>query len=376
MNKIGIYVHFPFCKSKCKYCNFNSYAGKDDLQLKYFQALLKEIDLYATNDVEIDSIFIGGGTPSIMFTGCISTLIAEIRKKFKVLDDVEITIEANPNSVTKSKVIEWRECGVNRVSVGLQTVNHNLLKLIGRPHTKQDYIQAIEDIKDGGISNINTDCLIGLPRQKMGDVRKTLGLVTKLGCSHISVYSLILEENTPLFDLVNEGLVRLPKEEKTIGMYDYTLKFLREKGYQRYEVSNFAQNNMMCKHNLNTWQMHEYLGFGSGAHGYYKGHRYCNVEQIEDYIKMLGLSQKPISEDEKISKKEKLEETIMLGLRTSLGVNVQHLKDNFNFDILNKKANEINNLLKNGLILIKGNNLIVTDKGMHILNKIILDLVY
>ena len=146
MKKIGIYVHFPFCASKCNYCNFNSHANKNDLQLKYFQSLIKEISMYKTQDVEVDTIFIGGGTPSIMFTGCISTLIAEINKNFQVSKDVEITIEANPNSVTKGKVLEWKECGVNRVSVGLQTTNNNLLKLIGRPHTKQDYIRAIQDI--------------------------------------------------------------------------------------------------------------------------------------------------------------------------------------------------------------------------------------
>lgn len=372
---VGIYVHFPFCASKCKYCNFNSYSGKDDMQLKYFQSLLKEISMYASKDIKVDTIFIGGGTPSIMFTGCISTLLSEIRKNFDVLVDAEITIEANPNSITKAKAIEWHDCGVNRVSVGLQTTNHNLLKLIGRPHTKQDYIDAVQDIIDAGITNINTDCLIGLPRQKLGDVRKTLGLVTKLGCSHISVYSLILEDDTPLYAMVSNGEVKLPKEEKVVGMYDYTLKYLREKGYERYEVSNFVRENMECKHNLNTWKMHEYIGLGAGAHGYLGKKRYSNVSSIEDYIKLIGLNKKPIDEEENISKSELLEETIMLGLRTKYGINIGDVKDKFGIDLLTKKNAEISYFLSEGLIQILDNNIIVTDKGMHVLNKIILELV-
>ena len=375
MKKVGVYIHFPFCVSKCKYCNFTSFSGKNDMQLKYFQALIKEINMYDAIDICVDTIFIGGGTPSIMFDGCISTLLSELRKKFKVLEDAEITIEANPNSVTKLKVMEWKEAGVNRVSVGLQTINQNSLKLIGRPHSKNDYIYAVEDIKSVGITNINTDCLIGLPRQKQSDVRKTLTLVHKMGCTHVSVYSLILEEDTPLHKMVCKGEVKLPKEEKVLGMYNYANKVLQEVGYNRYEVSNFASAEYECQHNLNTWQMHEYIGLGVGAHGYIDGVRYSNIDTIEEYIKLVSLGNKPIEEEENISNQEMFEETIMLGLRTRYGINLDDIREKYDVDLLKVKDKEIKYFIKEGLINIDNQILIVTSLGMPVLNKIILELV-
>lgn len=375
MKKIGIYIHFPFCASKCKYCNFVSFSSKNDMQLKYFQALLKEISQSQVGDVAIDTIFIGGGTPSIMFDGCISTLLSEIRKKFNVLEDAEITIEGNPNSITLSKVQEWKESGVNRVSIGLQTTNQNILRLLGRPHTKQDYISVIEIVKSVGINNINTDCLIGLPRQRQTDVRKTLSLVTKLGCTHVSVYSLILEDGTPLSDMVGRGEVKLPKEEKTLGMYNYANKFLSENGYHRYEVSNFAMQNCECKHNLNTWQMHEYIGFGAGAHSFYDGERYSNVDIIEEYVKLVLSGEKPTENIEKISNQELFEETIMLGLRTRYGINIGDIKEKFGIDLFQTKKETIDYFVRNNLITLKDKQIVATALGFTVLNKIILELV-
>ena len=376
MKKLGLYVHFPFCASKCKYCNFNSYSDKNELQLKYFQALLKELQMYKSDAIEIDTIFIGGGTPSIMFNGCISTLLSEVRKNFKVSENAEITIEANPNSIDKNKTIEWKESGVNRVSIGLQSINSNLLKLLGRPHTKQDYIRAYEDVISAGINNINTDCLIGLPRQKLSDVKKMLAFLVKLKVTHLSVYSLILEEDTPLHKMVTTGQLKLPKEEKTLGMYNYTRKFLKENGFERYEVSNFALAGYECKHNLHTWQMHEYIGVGAGAYGYIDGVRYGNVEQIEDYISAVSTGNKPIKLEEKISNTELFEESIMLGLRTKYGVNLKDIKEKYNIDLYETKKNELASFLKMGVIEINNDNLVLTDMGYPILNKIILELVY
>lgn len=375
MKKVGIYVHFPFCVSKCKYCNFNSYSNKNNLQLDYFRCLMKEIALYSRKDVEIDTIFIGGGTPSVMFDGAISTLISELKKNFKVLDGVEITIEANPNSITLSKAREWKESGVNRVSVGLQTTNSSSLKFIGRAHTRNDYVEGIEILKSVGITNINTDCLIGLPRQKLSNVKHTLNLVNKLECTHISVYSLILEEDTPLFKLVDSGQIKLPKEEKVLNMYNYAYNYLKQKGFERYEVSNFAKNGYECKHNLHTWQMREYIGLGSGAHGYIDNVRYSNVLTIEEYISSLTKNILPIENKEDMTNSELYEETIMLGLRTKYGVDLDVLKENFNKDLLKEKNEIINNLLDNSLIVIENNHIIATDLGFTVLNKVILDLI-
>lgn len=375
MKKIGIYIHFPFCVSKCKYCNFVSFSGKNDMQLKYFQALIREISQSQADNVVVDTIFIGGGTPSVMFDGCVSTLLSEIRKKFTVLDDAEITIEGNPNSITLAKAREWKECGINRVSIGLQATNPNILRLIGRQHTKQDYVRAVEIVQSVGITNINTDCLVGLPRQRQTDVRKTLSLVTKLGCTHVSVYSLILEDDTPLARMVDSGEVKLPKEEKTLGMYNFAYNFLENNGFHRYEVSNFALGDNECKHNLNTWSMHEYLGFGVGAHSFLNGKRWHNVDTIEEYTKLVDSDKNPIAGIETISSQELFEETIMLGLRTVYGINLADIKNRFDIDLREVKKDIIDNFCKNNLIIIDGDTLKATSLGFAVLNKIILELV-
>ena len=374
MKNIGIYIHFPFCASKCKYCDFNSYANKNNLQREYFQALLTEINEYKSDKFIVDSIYIGGGTPSLMFDGCISTLMSELKKSFVLDADAEISIECNPNSVTITKAREWKEAGVNRVSIGLQSSNDKLLKLIGRVHTKKDYILAVDNIYNAGINNINTDCLIGLPRQKLSDVKHTLRLVTKLKCSHISVYSLIVEKDTPLSSMIESGALKLPKEEKTIGMYDYTYAFLKENGYNKYEVSNFAKKGFECKHNLHTWQMHEYLGFGAGAHGYINNVRYSNISDIEKYIQ-ASKKKSFVENKEKISNSEKFEEVVMLGLRTKYGIDIDDIKKEFKIDLLKSKKETINTLLTNGLINLGHNKIIPTDLGYKVLNKIILELV-
>lgn len=345
------------------------------MQLKYFQSLIREISQSQADNVVVDTIFIGGGTPSVMFDGCMSTLLSEIKKKFAVLDNAEITIESNPNSITLAKAREWKECGINRVSIGLQTTNPNILRLIGRQHTKQDYVRAVETVQSVGITNINTDCLVGLPRQKQTDVKKTLSLVTKLGCTHISVYSLILEEDTSLAHMVASGEVKLPKEEKTLGMYNFAYNFLENNGFHRYEVSNFALGDNECQHNLNTWSMHEYLGFGVGAHSFLNGKRWNNVDTIEEYTKLVDSGKNAIAGIETISSQELFEETIMLGLRTSYGINLVDIKNRFDIDLREIKKSVIDNFCKNNLIIIDGDILKATSLGFAVLNKIILELV-
>lgn len=375
MKNIGIYVHIPFCISKCLYCNFNSYADKNNLHTEYIQALISEINSYKNNKYIVDTIFIGGGTPSLMPDGAISTIVSEIRKNFAVESNAEITIECNPNSVTATKAMEWKEAGINRVSIGLQTTNDRLLKLIGRSHNKKDYLNAVDIIRNAGISNINTDCLIGLPKQKMSDIKHTLKIVTKLQCTHISAYSLIVEKDTPLDRMIANNELSLPKEEKTLGMYEYVYKFLKENGYNRYEVSNFAKKDFECKHNLHTWQMCEYLGFGAGAHSYINGVRYSNVLGVEEYIDAIKEGNLPVENKEKISNTEKFEETIMLGLRTKYGIDLDEIKKNFKIDLLKSKKETINSLLSNGLINLIYNRIIPTDLGFTVLNQIIVDLV-
>ena len=373
LKELGLYVHIPFCASKCMYCNFNSYAGCVHLAPDYLRELISEIKSYSNNakSYQVTTIFIGGGTPSIMPSGAIATIIKTIKANYKVVDDAEITIEANPNTITFDKAHEWISCGINRVSVGLQSVNGHTLKVIGRTHTLHDYKNAVAILKQVGFTNINTDIMLGLPGQKQSHVKSAINLIHKLGCTHISAYALILEQGTPLYELVNNGLVKLPSETKTLNMYNFAYMYLHKLGYIRYEVSNFAYPGYECKHNLNTWSMVEYLGFGAGAHSYFKNERHSNYDDIKEYIH----SKSKIETSEKIDKQEKLEEYIMLGLRKVSGINLDEIRHDFGIDLRVDKAQNIEKLLNFGLIKIKGNMLYATDYGFTLLNKVILELV-
>ena len=376
MKKVGLYIHIPFCASKCKYCSFNSYANLNHLHTNYLVAILKEIEQKSNkNDFEIDTIFIGGGTPSILPNGFIKRLMKTIKDNFIVLDNAEITIESNPNSITIEKAEEWKRAGINRVSVGLQSSNDEILKNIGRIHTKKDYISAMNILKNIGFNNINTDLMLGLPNQEEKDILDSIALVKEMGASHISYYSLILEEGTELFDLVEKEKIKLPDEEKTIKLYDLVLDNLEENGYKRYEVSNFAFEGYACKHNINCWQMREYLGIGAGANGYFKGIRYGNICNVQEYITKVIDGENFAEFEEKESDLELLEETIMLGLRQVKGISILELKQNFNYDILKEKEEEIKNFLNLEFIEIDNNFLKATNKGFYVLNRIILELV-
>ena len=373
---LGIYVHIPFCVSKCLYCNFYS-VTKLDLVNDYVLALVKEIkresDKY--KDYTIDTIFIGGGTPSVLPTGSISSIINTIKKHYKIAPNCEITIESNPNTISYTNALEWQNAGVNRVSVGLQSTSDRLLKKIGRAHTFNDFVLAIDNLKKVGFKNINADIMLGLPTQKQGDLRSTLKHCFRLGLTHLSAYTLILEEETPLYDLVKEGKLKLPSEGKTLNMFNYLLKQTGLCGYNRYEVSNFSLPNYECKHNLNCWNMCDYVGFGCASHSFVAGRRFANISNVQEYIANISSSKSVLEFEEQIEKNELIEETIMLGLRTTRGINLTFFKEKFNVDLLKSKQKQIENLTNLGLINIKDDYLFATTQGFYVLNQIIVDLV-
>ena len=378
MKQLGLYVHIPFCVSKCKYCSFNSYSGKDGLQTEYIKAIVKEIKTYKekVKDREITTIFIGGGTPSHLMAGGISTILGAIRKIFKLSTDCEITIEANPNSLTYEKVQEWKSAGINRVSIGYQTSKNALLRRIGRTHSKGDIFTATKHLHAVGLDNINIDLMIGLPTQKQKDVKNALNMVLKCGANHVSAYTLILEEGTPLYNSVNKGEVKVPKEEKTLAMYNFLKKYLAKHGFSRYEVSNFSLPGHECKHNINCWDLQEYIGFGAGAHSYYDDYRYSNLDSIEEYIKSINTDKTAIETREKITLHEEFEEYVMLGLRKTNGINLEIIKDRYNIDLIKIKGDTINKYLSLNMLRLNNNQLTPTDEGFNVLNKIILDIVY
>lgn len=370
--KAGIYIHIPFCERKCRYCDFNSVDNAFDKQTDYLQALIKDIRLRKDllKDYSVDTVFIGGGTPSFLFKGAIATILSEVKKNYQVLKDAEITLECNPNSVTREKAFEWKSAGVNRVSVGLQSSGSKILKIIGRTHNKSHYIKAMQTLKSVGFNNINTDLMIGLPSQKQSDIKQAINLAESLGSTHISCYSLIVEENTPLKKMVERGEVKLPKEEKVTDAYFFAVNYLKKLEFFQYEVSNFSRVGYQCKHNLHCWNLQEYLGFGSGAHSYLNGERFNNEKNLFRYIDKVknGLD---TTENLENVEEDWLDEYIMLALRTVRGMDIGRVDRKLNINFLQSRKNAIEKLKKEQLIEVKDNFLYATAEGFYVLNYII-----
>lgn len=375
MKNISLYIHIPFCASKCYYCNFVSFKYGYKTQREYVEYLLKEIELYKDKNLNLKTIFIGGGTPSVLGLGEITKIFDKIKECFTIDSDAEITIECNPNSFDEYRAREYKECGINRISFGLQSSNDKILKLVNRIHTKKDFIKAVKIAKKYGFKNINADMLIGLPNQTIKDVKNTLKLLLKLKIEHISCYSLILEEGTPLYLMVKNKEKCLPSEDESVKMYDFVLDYLKKHNIYRYEVSNFAKFQKECKHNLVYWNCQDYLGLGLNSHSKINNERSENFEKLKDYFNSLDENKKPIKNSYKLSLLEQKEEFIMLNLRKAQGINLVEFKQKFNEDLTIEKNKQIENLKNLGLIEIKNDYLFATDLGFKVLNQIILELV-
>ena len=295
MKEVGIYVHIPFCKHKCYYCDFISFADKNSLIDEYIKWLnyeIKEVGQGNRLDYEnklddlvfVKTIYIGGGTPSFIESKYITEILKTIKENFVVDEDAEITMEMNPGTVNENKLKDYYNCGINRLSIGLQETNNALLKEIGRIHTYEDFKNTYSLVRNVGFKNINVDLMLGLPNQNILDLENSINKILDLDPEHISVYSLILEENTVLKNKVDQGILTLPEDEMERKMY-YTVKnMLENNGYIHYEISNFAKKGFESKHNLDCWSQKEYMGFGAAAHSYTNNFRFSNIENIEEYI--------------------------------------------------------------------------------------------
>lgn len=376
MRKIGLYVHIPFCRSKCDYCNFVSICDLTKMP-EYIRCLKKEITMYKKklgNDVQLYSVYIGGGTPSIVPDEMMMDLINHITKTFGK-GRYEFSIECNPGTVTLDKLLSYKKAGINRISIGGQTCNDKLLKLIGRKQTNKDLINAVRLVKEAGFDNINVDMLIGLPKQKIKDIKKMLKFVISNELHHVSAYSLIVEGGTPIDEHIKMGLLQTPPDEYVVKMYDFVVEYLKKHNINRYEVSNFAQEGYECKHNLNYWKLGEYIGVGVSAHSYTDGTRQANVSDISKYISSINNNQLPIATKEYLTTREMKEEYIMLMLRTKDGINLKEYKRLFFTDLEKDKANEIHFLLSNGFIKIDNKHLKVSENSFYVLNSIVAKLI-
>ena len=377
---LSIYIHIPFCNSKCKYCAFVSTVASEDDKKRYFVDLLNEIKLQAqkySKFYSVASIYIGGGTPSCMDYYYIRDLLACLYKNFAVKNSAEITIEINPNSIDKTKIREYVLSGVNRFSIGLQSINPKILKDMGRTHTVIDFQNAVDEIREYGIKNISADLIIGYPGQKLSDIKDTLAYLTKIEIPHISTYMLQVEEGTKLKALVDNGAVSLPKEDLVIDMYNYIYETLAKLGYVRYELSNFAKPSYESYHNSVYWKQKDYLGIGLAAHSYIDGTRFANTESPVVYADCIeNKLEIPIEVSKTLTKEELKEEYIMLSLRTNDGLDLENYKAIFEENLAFKKKATIANLIKNGfLILTNDNHLICTNKGYLVLNQLIIELI-
>ena len=365
---LSIYIHIPFCKSKCIYCNFVSFPNCEKFFHAYLEKVKQEINYHALKlrHRTIKTIFIGGGTPSLLNGEEIFKLINHVKQKFSVSKQAEITIEVNPESFSKEKAIWWKKAGVNRLSFGLQSTDDVVLKQLGRIHTFSQFNQAVQIAQTLGFTNISADILLGLPNQTPQNIRQTLRKIAKLKVTHISAYGLQVEQGTKLFELVKNKAVVLPDEDLSNEIYNSAHLELKKLGFHRYEISNFAKVGFECKHNKNYWARGEFLGIGTGAYGFVDGMHYENTINLTDYITKDYLPQNA----EKETEKTKMEESIMLALRTEKGLNIQNFNKIFNVDFCEKFKPALDKLLQQKLIKITKNHIKITN--FSISNAIIL----
>ena len=372
MKNLGIYIHIPFCKRKCHYCDFISFSGKQKLIEQYINSLKKEISNYKINkeDYRIQTIYFGGGTPSFIESSYIVEIINTLKQKFNISKEVEITIEVNPGTVNEQKLQDYYNAGINRISFGLQSTKSELLKLVGRIHSYSSFLDAYNLARKVGFKNINIDLMIGLPVQTLEDVQKDLERITELKPEHISVYSLIVEEGTIIEQKISNKELYLPSENLERKMYWKVKEELQKQGYIHYEISNFAKLKHESRHNLSCWNQEEYIGFGLAAHSYIDDTRYSNTENLQDYIVGVAVHRDPqIKTIHEIqSEEDKMKEYMLLGLRKIEGVKISDFKNRFIDNPIYLYKDSLSKLVTQGLIEIDVDNIKLTNKGIDLAN--------
>ncbi|SHE28405.1 oxygen-independent coproporphyrinogen-3 oxidase [Tissierella praeacuta DSM 18095] len=374
MKDLSLYIHIPFCISKCYYCDFSSFTNINHKIDEYINSLIIELDLYKDKikDYSIKTIFIGGGTPSCINPRYINRILEFIYRNFNTSDLVEVTIEANPGTLDKEKVQIYMESGINRVSMGMQTLDDTLLKSIGRIHSTKDFYKSYEILRNGNMKNINVDLIFGLPNQSIDQVISSLKKVVELGVEHVSYYGLILEENTKFYKLYNEGKIFLPDENIERMMYHKATEYLTNHGYKHYEISNYALPTYECKHNLVYWEVRPYLGVGLSSHSNMRGKRFFNTSDINIYIEKLNMNKLPVEGEEIIDKDTEMEEFCILGIRKIEGLSKIEFKNRFEVEIEKIYGDIIKKHIDNGLIL-NDHNIRLTKKGLDLSNLVEVD---
>ena len=366
-----LYLHMPFCVRKCAYCDFLSFPSGAETQRMYAKRLMKDIDVMGKRygEIPVETIFIGGGTPSVPDSGLIVEIMEHVRHAFHVADGAEISMEANPGTVTREKLTDYRKAGINRLSFGLQSANDRELKLLGRIHTWAEFLESFTLARECGFANLNIDLMSALPGQTCESWKETLSRVTDLDPEHISAYSLIIEEGTPFGERYGseEGRKLLPDEDSEREMYHETKRFLKDCGYERYEISNYAKPGRECRHNIGYWTGVPYLGLGLGASSYLDGCRFTVNPDMKQY-----LEEKPgmFTDIEKLTKKDMEEEFFYVGLRMTAGVSLSEFERRFGISAKEVYPGLMETFVKEKAARFEGDRFVLTDYGLDVSNYI------
>ena len=374
--KLGLYIHIPFCKQKCNYCDFLSMPAGEELCGHYVNKLLEEIKFRAKecNQYSVSTVFLGGGTPSILEESYMMQIMESVSQNFNLESDAEISMECNPGTLTHRKLLSYKESGINRLSIGLQSAKDEELKQLGRIHTFEQFLQNYDLARKTGFHNINIDIMFALPGQSISDWVDTVKEVIKQRPEHISAYSLIIEEGTPFYEKYAEDEMRrergevpmiLPTEEEEREMYQQTCSMLETAGYHRYEISNYAKAGRECRHNIGYWRRTPYLGLGLGSASLMENVRFSNTSDLSEYLNGNFGSLQEVS---RLGKKQQMEEFMFLGLRMMEGVSRRKFRENFGMELEAVYGTELQRFLQQGLLKQKEGNVYLTEEGIAVSN--------
>ncbi|MCG9129921.1 oxygen-independent coproporphyrinogen III oxidase [Candidatus Poribacteria bacterium] len=370
----SLYIHIPFCATKCYYCAFNTYSFHKEQAKAYLDALSTEMQIYSPQTSPLKTIFIGGGTPSILSANSLDRLFTDLYSKFQICKDIEITVECNPGTVDAEKLGIMKEAGVNRLSFGLQAMQDEVLRQLGRIHSVEEFHHSYRLARESGFQNINTDLIFALPEQTMEMWQYTLTKTISLQPEHISAYNLVMEESTPFYERWKNGQFNLPSEDTEADMFQYTIDTLTAHGYKHYEICNYAKPNREVKHNIVYWNNQAYIGLGVGACGYVDSVRYTNIRGIPHYNKSLRELKKPIADTEVLTGKAEKAETLMLSLRKREGICTEDYTLRFGESIDVEFGDIIQKWKDLGVLEQTATHLRLTDRGLFIANEVFLEL--
>ena len=376
--ELGLYVHIPFCVKKCGYCDFLSWCGTSEEKETYVQALLKEIESYRefARGYRVSTVFVGGGTPSVLEAGQMEGVLGNIQEVFELEKKPEITLEMNPGTVTEEKLQCYKENGVNRLSIGLQSVKNEKLEVLGRIHSYEEFLESYELARKAGFTNISVDLISSIPGQKLEEWKEELAALSALSPEHISVYQLLIEAETPFYEKYAEHEELLPDEEESREIYLWTGSFLKEQGYEQYEISNYAKPGKESRHNLKYWERGDYLGLGLGAASMVRNIRMSNTKDMKTYLERCGQPKTMREDVQFLEEARQMEEFMFLGLRKTRGVSRKEFRRIFGqeMDMVYEKA--LHKCLENGMLKEHKDRVYLSEEGVLLSNAVLSEFLF